>query len=78
MMIFVNVLHEPIDVKKMMGGIKPEIKHKHVNKNLFNHLEKGELVLFACPIAIKGSVWFNLPNPQCGVDDHKEQGAETK
>ena len=62
-MITVNILHEPVNVKEMVSSIKPEIENKHVDQDLFDHLEEGEFVLSPCPVTVEGGVWFNLPNP---------------
>lgn len=63
MMVAMNCFHEPLNVEKMMGCVKPEVEDKQVNKGLLKHLEEGELVLSALPVAIEWSIGLNLPNP---------------
>lgn len=35
----VNMLHKPVDMQEMVSCIKPRIKYKQIDENLFEHLK---------------------------------------
>ena len=38
-MITMDMFHEPINVKEMMGEIEPSIENEQIYQNLLQHLE---------------------------------------
>lgn len=71
------VLHEPINVKQVMSGIKPSIKNQHIDKDLLDCFEYGKLVLSTCPISVVRCDRINFPQPDYGIQYNKEESAQT-
>lgn len=68
MMFPVDIFHEPVNMKNMMGRIEPCVKHEEVYECLLQQLNEAKLVLFTCPVTIIGEIPINFPQPDSGIE----------
>lgn len=47
-----DMFHKPVNMKKMMSGIKPGIKNEEIDKDLLNGFKKSKLIFTSLPISI--------------------------
>lgn len=67
------MLHKPIHVQQVVGGVEPGVEHHQVYQYLLQGLKDSKLVLSSRPVAVVGSQGVHLPQPDHRVQDHKEQ-----
>lgn len=56
-----DIFHKPIDMEEMMRCIKPQVKDKHIDKDLLDHFKESELILSAFPVSEVWKLRFYKP-----------------